>query len=73
MSSKSPGPKRKQFVVKIFMLDDSEIPFQIDLKSTGSDLINVVYQHLKLIESDYFSLEYINSKGKKVRAAWSIS
>ena len=66
MSSKSPGLKRKQFMVKIFMLDDSEIPFQIDSKSTGSDLINVVYQHLKLIESDYFSLEYINSKGKKV-------
>jgi hypothetical protein len=66
MSSKSPGLKRKQFVVKIFMLDDSEIPFQIDPKSTGSDLINVVYQHLKLIESDYFSLEFINSKGKKV-------
>lgn len=32
MSSKSPGPaKRKQFQLKILMLDDSEVPFQVDV------------------------------------------
>lgn len=65
MSSKSPGPKRKQFVIKLLMLDDSEIPFQIDYKTTGYELTNLVYQHLKLIESDYFGLEFIDLKGKK--------
>ena len=28
-------------------------------------MVNLVYQYLKLIESDYFSLTYIDSKGKK--------
>ena len=66
MSSKSPGPKRKQLVVKIVMLDDSEVPFQIEAKTTGNELINLVYQYLKLIESDYFGLEYLDLKDKKV-------
>ncbi|RNA19460.1 pleckstrin domain-containing 1-like [Brachionus plicatilis] len=47
------------------MLDDSEIPFQIESKTTGNELINLVYQYLKLVESDYFGLEFIDSKGKK--------
>lgn len=33
----------------------------------GNDLINSVYEYLKLVESDYFGLEYYDSKGKKVR------
>lgn len=94
MSSKSPGPKRKNcHVYKILMLDDQEVPFQIEVgflgafldeldwwglmcfvlmflfhsqaKTTGSELINLVYQYLKLIESDYFGLEYVDIKGKK--------
>lgn len=67
MSSKSPGPKRsKQLLVKVVMLDDSEVPFQIEAKTTGNELINLVYQYLKLVESDYFGLEYLDLKGKKV-------
>lgn len=31
MSSKSPGQKRKQIIVQIVMLDDQEVPFQIDV------------------------------------------
>ncbi|CAF0994899.1 unnamed protein product [Brachionus calyciflorus] len=65
MSSKSPGPKRKTLIIKILMLDDSEIPFQIESKTTGNELINLVYQYLKLVESDYFGLEFIDIKGKK--------
>lgn len=30
-------------------------------------MINLVYQYLKLVESDYFGLEFIDSKGKKVK------
>ena len=66
MSSKSPGSnKRKQLMVKVLMLDDVAVPFQIELKATGYDLTNLVYQYLKLVESDYFGLEYLDSKGKK--------
>lgn len=32
MSSKSPGLKRKQMMVRILMLDDTEVPFQIEVK-----------------------------------------
>lgn len=32
----------------------------------GNDLINLVYEYLKLVESDYFGLEFYDSKGKKV-------
>lgn len=31
MSSKSPGQKRKQIIVLIVMLDEQEVPFQIDV------------------------------------------
>lgn len=35
-------------------------------KTTGNELTNLVYQYLKLIESDYFGLEFVDYKGKKV-------
>lgn len=35
-------------------------------KMIGNDLINLVYEYLKLVESDYFGLEFYDSKGKKV-------
>jgi FERM, RhoGEF and pleckstrin domain protein 2 len=47
------------------MLDDTLVPFQLDQKGTGFDLINLVYTYLKLVESDYFGLEIVDSKGKK--------
>ena len=67
MSSKSPGPpkSRKQYQVQVVMLDDTEIPFQLESKSLGNELIKMCYQYLKLIESDYFGLEFIDVKGKK--------
>ncbi len=39
--------------------------FLYQIKLTGKELINLVYQYLKLIESDYFGLEYVDLKGKK--------
>lgn len=66
MSSKSPGLKRKNiYLYKVLMLDDQEVPFQLEQKTLGSELIQLVYQYLKLIESDYFGLEFIDDKGKK--------
>ncbi len=38
---------------------------KIKVKTNGFELTNRVYQHLKLIESDYFGLEFLDSKGKK--------
>ncbi len=65
MASKSPGQKRKQMILSVLMLDDTEIPFQIDFKLSGNEFVNVVYEYLKLVESDYFGLEYFDAKGKK--------
>jgi len=65
MTSKSPGQKRKQMVLTVLMLDDTEIPFQIDSKLSGNEFINTVYEYLKLVESDYFGLEFFDAKGKK--------
>lgn len=66
MSSKSPGQKRKLIVVSVLMLDETEVPFQLDAKTTGQEFINMVYEYLKLVESDYFSLEFYNPKDQKV-------
>lgn len=37
-------------------------------KTNGNELTTLVYQYLKLIESDYFGLEFVDLKGKKVKA-----
>ena len=31
MSSKSPGRKRKSIIYKVLMLDDQEVPFQLEV------------------------------------------
>lgn len=49
MSSKSPGPaKRKQFQLKILMLDDSEVPFQVDVSRILKNLALKVHWFNKI-------------------------
>ncbi|CAF4085128.1 unnamed protein product, partial [Rotaria sordida] len=51
----------KQIPCKIHMLDDQDLPFHIDPKATGQDLLNSVCNYIDLLERDYFGLEYLDS------------
>ncbi|XP_034831989.1 tyrosine-protein phosphatase non-receptor type 4 [Maniola hyperantus] len=46
------------FNVTIVFLDDAQHSFQIEKKAKGSVLLELVFQHLELIEKDYFGLQF---------------
>lgn len=50
--------KLKSLSVTVKFLDDSEHVFHIDKCAKGSNLLELVYQHLELVEKDYFGLQY---------------
>ncbi|XP_063891848.1 tyrosine-protein phosphatase non-receptor type 4 isoform X2 [Helicoverpa armigera] len=46
------------FNVTVQFLDDTQHSFQIEKKAKGSVLLEQVYQHLELVEKDYFGLQF---------------
>ncbi|CAG9817622.1 unnamed protein product [Phaedon cochleariae] len=50
--------KLKGLSVTVRFLDDAEYVFHIDNRVKGSVLLELVYQHLELVEKDYFGLQY---------------
>ncbi|XP_023229327.1 tyrosine-protein phosphatase non-receptor type 4 isoform X1 [Centruroides vittatus] len=42
----------------VFFLDDSQQIFEIDKRAKGQVLLDLVFQHLELIEKDYFGLQF---------------
>ncbi|CAH4027088.1 unnamed protein product [Pieris brassicae] len=46
------------FNVTVLFLDDTQQSFQIEKKAKGSTLLELVFQHLDLIEKDYFGLQF---------------
>lgn len=50
--------KLKNLSVTVRFLDDSEHVFHIEKRSKGTTLLELVYQHLELVEKDYFGLQY---------------
>ncbi|KFM70582.1 Tyrosine-protein phosphatase non-receptor type 4, partial [Stegodyphus mimosarum] len=42
----------------VFFLDDSQQTFELDKRSKGQILLDMVFQHLELIEKDYFGLQF---------------
>lgn len=44
--------------IKIVLLEDTEIQFDYDKKSKGQALLDKVYDHLQLLEKDYFGLAF---------------
>lgn len=50
--------KLKGFNVTIQFLDDTEHTFNVSKRSKGVSLLDQVYQHLELVEKDYFGLQY---------------
>ncbi|CAB0035724.1 unnamed protein product [Trichogramma brassicae] len=50
--------KHKTLSATVVFLDDTQHSFQLDKKAKGQALLDLVFQHLELIEKDYFGLQY---------------
>ncbi|XP_049863028.1 tyrosine-protein phosphatase non-receptor type 4 isoform X2 [Schistocerca gregaria] len=48
----------KTLSATVVFLDDTQHCFQIEKRSKGHVLLDLVFQHLELIEKDYFGLQY---------------
>jgi len=58
------GEKKKTHHCKIVLLDDTELIQEIQDTFRGQDLLDIVYKHLNLLETVYFSLRFIDSNGQ---------
>ncbi|XP_072038289.1 band 4.1-like protein 4 isoform X2 [Amphiura filiformis] len=54
------GKEKAQYCA-IKLLDESEISFNIQKDTKGHVLLERVYRHLNLVETDYFGLRYLDS------------
>lgn len=50
--------KLKGFNVTVQFLDDTERAFHVNKRAKGTALLDQVYQHLELVEKDYFGLQF---------------
>ncbi|KAJ8405802.1 hypothetical protein AAFF_G00312390 [Aldrovandia affinis] len=55
--------KESRLQVRVIFLDDSEHIFQVEPKILGSDFYNRVCGYLKLLEKEYFGLEFRHHSG----------
>lgn len=53
--------KLRTINVSVLFLDDSTHTFHIEKRSKGSELLDLVFQHLELSERDYFGLQFKKS------------
>ncbi|XP_019759985.1 tyrosine-protein phosphatase non-receptor type 4 isoform X3 [Dendroctonus ponderosae] len=53
--------KLKGLSITVKFLDDTQHTFQVDKKSKGVALLDQVYDHLELVEKDYFGLQFSNN------------
>jgi len=53
-----PAGTMRQFPVHVSFLDETIQRFLLDKKAKGSDLLSLVFQHLELIEREYFGLVF---------------
>ncbi|CAG02190.1 unnamed protein product [Tetraodon nigroviridis] len=59
--------KETQLRLRVIFLDDSERSFEVEQKVLGGDFFNKVCGHLKLLEKEYFGLEFRHHSGNYVR------
>uniref|UniRef100_A0A915BXU3 protein-tyrosine-phosphatase n=1 Tax=Parascaris univalens TaxID=6257 RepID=A0A915BXU3_PARUN len=52
-------PIYRTIVCTVYFLDDTERNFEIDRHSRGQVLLDKVFEHLELVEKDYFGLQFI--------------
>ncbi|ESN98189.1 hypothetical protein HELRODRAFT_114027, partial [Helobdella robusta] len=50
--------KRRMTTCKVLLLDGTELEVPIEKKTLGQELMDKVFEHLNLVERDYFSLSY---------------
>ncbi|KAI1703464.1 FERM central domain-containing protein [Ditylenchus destructor] len=58
-TSLAPAPTQN-YVCTVYFLDDTEKEFQIQKNAIGEVLINKVFDHLELIERDFFGLQFVS-------------
>ncbi|KAM6949270.1 uncharacterized protein FYW47_015675 [Aplochiton taeniatus] len=58
--------KEGKFRLRVIFLDDSERTFEVEQSILGSDFYNKVCGHLKLLEKEYFGLEFRHHSGNYV-------
>ncbi len=66
----SPGARGavgRRLEVKVVLLDDKVNGFQVVYRAPAQELFNAVVNKLKLLEMDYFDLEYFDKDGQQ---AW---
>ncbi|XP_056610288.1 FERM, ARHGEF and pleckstrin domain-containing protein 1 isoform X2 [Triplophysa dalaica] len=59
-------PPGRPVSVRVLLLDDSEVTFDISHRCSGRVLFEMVCSHLNLIEGDYFCLEFQNHHRRTV-------
>ncbi|TRY88869.1 hypothetical protein DNTS_016949, partial [Danionella cerebrum] len=57
-------PSGRPMSIRVLLLDQSEHTFHLTDQSSGRVLFEMVCSHLKLIESDYFGLEFQSQLSK---------
>ncbi|XP_045920929.1 FERM domain-containing protein 7 [Micropterus dolomieu] len=66
LTTKSLVSKETKLRLRVIFLDDSERTFEVEQKVLGGDFFNKVCGHLKLLEKEYFGLEFRHHSGNYV-------
>ncbi|KAM4537123.1 FERM domain-containing protein 7 [Odontesthes bonariensis] len=66
LATKSRVSKETKLRLRVIFLDDSERTFEVEPKILGGDFFNKVCGHLKLLEKEYFGLEFRHHSGHYV-------
>ncbi|XP_036002610.1 FERM domain-containing protein 7 [Fundulus heteroclitus] len=66
LATKSRVSKETKLRLRVIFLDDSERTFEVEQNVLGGDFFNKVCGHLKLLEKEYFGLEFRHHSGHYV-------
>ncbi|XP_034019945.1 FERM domain-containing protein 7 isoform X2 [Thalassophryne amazonica] len=66
LATKSRVSKETKLRLRVIFLDDSERTFEVEQKVLGGEFYNKVCGHLKLLEKEYFGLEFRHRSGNYV-------
>lgn len=58
--------KKSNVNVTVIFLDDTVHVFHIEKRSKGSELLELVFQHMELTERDYFGLHFAHQPSEVV-------
>uniref|UniRef100_A0AC35TTB8 FERM domain-containing protein n=1 Tax=Rhabditophanes sp. KR3021 TaxID=114890 RepID=A0AC35TTB8_9BILA len=70
---KKSSENKNKFKCTVYFLDCTERVFEIDKSSIGLELLEKVFDHLELIEKDFFSLQFLSfldSEAEHPRMKW---